>query len=173
MAVFRWQRPTIVWWVSSHNSFDKRGNLTIVRRWKYTPWITISMREIVQGVVRHWLWPVMKIRIAKFFPGVLIYENLWVGHLWLNGWGIHDLMCGHLWLNWWGIYGKVSCLIWKYAQQMLVFKRVPFHVIAWPQVLVSLNSRPVAHYRKGGTTPQLRVVLIWAAQLSVSAINIQ
>jgi len=28
-----------------------------------------------------------------------------VGHLWLNGWGIHDLMCGHLW---WGSYDRVS-----------------------------------------------------------------
>ena len=63
----------------------------------------------------------------------------WVGHLWLNGWGICHLMEGHLSLNGWGTYGlngwgsydKVSCcFVWKYAQKLLVFRGVPFPIIA-------------------------------------------
>ena len=49
----------------------------------------------------------------------------------------------------------------------LVFREVPFPVIAWPQILVHLNSRPVAYYKDGGTTPHLRLVSIWEAQLLV------
>ena len=40
----------------------------------------------------------------------------------------------------------------RYAQKTLVFRGVPLPVITWPQVSVPLNSRPVAFYRKGGTT---------------------
>ena len=41
--------------------------------------------------------------------------------------------------------------------KILVFRGVPFLVIAWPQVLVPLNSQLVVYYRKGGTTPRLRL----------------
>jgi len=44
----------------------------------------------------------------------------WVGHL----------GCGYG-LNGWGSYVKVSCcFVWKYAQKMLVFRGVPFLIIA-------------------------------------------
>ena len=44
---------------------------------KYTLRVTISMREIVGGVVRyHDL--VAKIKIAKFFPGVLVIRKKFV-----------------------------------------------------------------------------------------------
>ena len=44
MAVFHWQRPTC---------FDKREILLSFWCWKCTLWVTISMREIVGGAVRH------------------------------------------------------------------------------------------------------------------------
>ena len=70
-----------------------------------------------------------------------------------NGWGIYGL-------NGWGSYGKVSCcFVWKYAQKKLVFREVPFPVIAWPQVLVPLNCQ------RGPTME--RVEVICGAQLSV------
>ena len=40
---------------------------------------------------------------------------------------------------------------------MLVVRGVPFPIIERLQVSVPLNSRPVAYYRKGGTTPRLRL----------------
>ena len=39
--------------------------------------------------------------------------------------------------------------------ELLVIVRVPFLIIARPQVSVPLNTLPVAHYRKGGTTAHL------------------
>ena len=36
---------------------------------------------------------------------------------------------------------------------LLVIRGVPYPIIVRPQVSVSLNFRPIAHYRKGGTTP--------------------
>ena len=62
--------------------------------------------------------------------------GLRVGQLSLNGWDICGLKKG------WDSYGKVSCFIWKYTQKVLVFRGVPFLIIAWPQVSVSLNSQP-------------------------------
>ena len=44
-------------------------------RWKYTLWVTISMRKIVGGVVRH-CYLVAKIKIAKFFfSGVFVGDS--------------------------------------------------------------------------------------------------
>ena len=57
--------------------------------------------------------------------------DMGMGHLWLNGLGIYDLM--------------------------LVIRGVPFLIIA---VSVLSNSQPVAYYREGGTTPHLRLVFI-------------
>ena len=71
----------------------------------------------------------------------------------LDGWASYDLVS--------------SCFVWKYAQKMLVFRGVPYPIITWPQVSVPLNSWPVAYYRKGGTTPHLRLAFIWRAQFSV------
>ena len=54
----------------------------------------------------------------------------------------YKLMGGALWFNGWGTYDKVSCcFVWKYAQKILVFRGVPFPIIAWPQVVVPFNSR--------------------------------
>ena len=36
---------------------------------------------------------------------------------------------------------------------MPVIRGVPYRILAWPQVSVPLISRPVARYRRGGTTP--------------------
>ena len=45
------------------------------RRWKCTLWVTISMREIVEGAVRH-CDLVAKIKIAKkFFSGVFVSDS--------------------------------------------------------------------------------------------------
>ena len=41
--------------------------------------------------------------------------------------------------------------------KLLVIRGVPFPIIARPQVSVPLNSQPVVHYRKGGTTPHLKL----------------
>ena len=55
-------------------------------------------------------------------------------------------------------------VFWKIcSKKTLVFSGVPFPVIAWPQVSLPLNSRPMAYYRKGGTTPRLSFAL-WGAQ---------
>ena len=52
----------------------------------------------------------------------------WVGNLWLIMGGA--LGCGYG-LNRWGSYDKVSCcFVWKYAKKMLVFRGVPFPIIA-------------------------------------------
>ena len=42
---------------------------------------------------------------------------------------------------------------------MLVVRGVPFPIIERLQVSLPLNSRPVAYYRKGGTTTRLRLFL--------------
>ena len=42
---------------------------------------------------------------------------------------------------------------------LLVIRGVPFLILIRLRVSVPLNSRPVAHYRKGGTTPHLKLVL--------------
>jgi len=86
-----------------------------------------------------------------------------MGHLWLNRWDVS-------WLHGWAfmaymqIGGAVTydncCFFWKYAQKMLVFRGVPFPVIAWPQASVPLNSWPVAYYREGGTIPHLVFLLL-------------
>ena len=59
--------------------------------------------------------------------------------------------------------GAVSYCFWeicsKKINKILVFSGVPFPVLACPRVSVPLNSRPVAYYRKGGTTPRLRLAL--------------
>ena len=93
----------------------------------------------------------------------------WVGHLWLNGgafislnWqGIYHLMGGHLWPKWVGQLWqcKAAVSFGNMLKKLLVFRRVPFPIITWPQVLVPLNSRPVDYYREGGTTPHLSLVL--------------
>ena len=75
----------------------------------------------------------------------------WVGYLWLEGWDIYGS-------NGWGSYGKVSYCLERYPRKTLVFRGVPFPVIALPRVFVPLNSRPVAYYSKGGTTPRLITV---------------
>ena len=62
MAVFRWQRPT------------RLEVLLSFRRWKYTPWVTISMRKIVGGVVRH-RDLVTEIKTTIFFPGVFVGDS--------------------------------------------------------------------------------------------------
>ena len=57
----------------------------------------------------------------------------------LNGWGIYDLNGQDIYdLNGWGIYGsngwdsygKVSYFFGRYAQKTLVFRGVPFPVLA-------------------------------------------
>jgi len=53
----------------------------------------------------------------------------WVGHLWwafisLNGWGTYGL-------NGWGSNGKLLFHL-KICSKMLVFRGVPFPIIAWP-----------------------------------------
>ena len=79
----------------------------------------------------------------------------------LNGLGTYSL-------NGWGSYEKVGwCFVWKYAQKMLVIRGVPL-LITWPEVSIPLNFRFVAYYREGGTTPHLRLVLIWGVQLPVT-----
>ena len=48
-------------------------------------------------------------------------------HLWVNGWSIYGLkLVGQLWLK----CVAQLCLFWKYAQKVLVFRGVPFLVIA-------------------------------------------
>ena len=100
----------------------------------------------------------------------------------LNGWGIYGL-------NGWGIYdlngckwmGRLVTVFGRYAQKnILVFRGVPFPVLAWPQVSVPLNSRPVAYNRKGGTLSPPKVCFeepsFWLAHSAMgihSAINIQ
>ena len=70
-----------------------------------------------------------------------------------NGWDIYDS-------NGWNSYGKVCfCFFGRYAQKILDFRGVPFPVITWPWVSVPLNSQSMAYYRKGGTTPRLRLAL--------------
>jgi len=51
-----------------------------------------------------------------------------VGHLWLIMVGAFRVW---VWLKWWGSYEKVSCcFVWKYVIKMLVFRGVPFPIIA-------------------------------------------
>ena len=95
-----------------------------------------------------------------------IYDlNGW-GIYGLNGWGIYDFKwVRHLQLRWVGQLWQTELLFFgRYAQKTLVFRGVPFLVLAWPRVSVPLNSWPVPYYRKGGITPHLSFVL-WGAQL--------
>ena len=74
-----------------------------------------------------------------------------------------DMGMEPVWLNgraftWVGQSLQVSVLFGRMLKKMLVFRGVPFLIITWPQVSVPLNSRPVAYYREGGTTPHLRLV---------------
>ena len=83
------------------------------------------------------------------------------GHLWFIIGGAFMTMCEHYGLDGWGSYDQVMCcFFWEYAKKMLVFRRVPFLIIAWPQVSVPLSSWPVAYYREGGPL----LVFIWGAQ---------
>ena len=41
-----------------------------------------------------------------------------IGYLWLNGWGIYDLMGGVLWFNGWALMTVSWCFIWKYGQKI-------------------------------------------------------
>ena len=54
---------------------------------------------------------------------------------------------------------RASCCFVR--KNVLVFRGVPFPIIAWPQVSIPLNSRPVDCYREGGTTPHLRLVFLF------------
>ena len=83
----------------------------------------------------------------------------WVGHLWLKWVGHLRLKwVGHLWFIWIGQLSFVF-FFFRYAQNMPVFRGVPFLVLEWPWASVPLNSWPVAYYRKGGTTPHLSFAL--------------
>ena len=65
---FRQQRPT---------RFDKRGNLTFVLTLKIMLWVTISIRKIIGGVVRHCDFVVKtKCEIYFLLCLSLIRENL-------------------------------------------------------------------------------------------------
>ena len=64
-----------------------------------------------------------------------------------------------------GQMDEAVIVFWR-CLKMLVFRGVPFPILAWPRVLVPLNSRPVAYYRKGGTTPCLSFAL-WGAHFLV------
>ena len=61
-------------------------------------------------------------------------NDIGMGHLWLNGWGIYDLLKG----GGCGIYGRNG---WGSYEMLKVLREVPFLVIAWLQVSVPLNSR--------------------------------
>ena len=52
-------------------------------------------------------------------------------------------------------YSVVALFFW--VIQMLVIRGVPFPILVRPRVSFPLNSGPVAHYRKGGTTPRLKL----------------
>ena len=45
------------------------------RRWKCTLWVTISMRKIVGGAVRHCVWPCCKNINREIFSGVFIGDS--------------------------------------------------------------------------------------------------
>ena len=89
--------------------------------------------------------------------------QLWlkrVGHLWLKWVGHLGLKwVGHLWLKWVGQLWQSEILFLDMLKKSLVFRGVPFPVLAWPRVSVPLNSRPMAYYRKSGTTSRLRLAL--------------
>ena len=97
-------------------------------------------------------------------------NNFAMEHLWVNGWGIYGLkLVGQLWLK----CVAQLCLFWKYAQKVLVFRGVPFLVIAWPQVWTADlwqrrwdHSPPKAcfHLRR---SPAL--CLLWVKQNGVEA----
>ena len=87
-----------------------------------------------------------------------------MGYLWLNGWDIYHLMVGQYDLiegHLYHIMGRalMTKLLGNMLKKWLFFRGVPFLIIAWPQVSVPLNFRPVDYYREGGTTPHLRLVL--------------
>ena len=48
-----------------------------------------------------------------------------MGHLWLNGWGIYDLM-GGAFMAQMSVAVMATLLFLKYAPKLLVFKGVPF-----------------------------------------------
>ena len=50
-----------------------------------------------------------------------------MGHLWLNGWGIYDLIGGAFIAKMGGAVMASYCFVWK---KMLVFKGVPIPIIA-------------------------------------------
>ena len=58
---------------------------------------------------------------------------------------------GQLWLN--GLLVSFFILV---CSKTLIFRGIPFLVIAQLQVS---NFQPVVHYKKGGTTPCLRLAL--------------
>ena len=76
-----------------------------------------------------------------------------------NGRSIYDLKVW-LWLKWVGqLWQSKLPFRLEICSKMLVFRGVPFPIIAWLQVSVPLNSWPVTYYREGGTTPHLRLLL--------------
>ena len=78
----------------------------------------------------------------------------------LNGWDIYDLMVGETDLIGWGSYYKLSyCSLGKICSKINGLQGSTLPVIAWPQILVPLNSWHVAYYRDGGTTPNIRLIL--------------
>ena len=56
---------------------------------------------------------------------------------------------------WWYIYLHTVHVV--SLLELLVIRGVPFRILVRPRVSVPLNSQPVAHYRKGGTTPRLKL----------------
>ena len=51
-------------------------------------------------------------------------------------------------------------------KKLLVFRGVPFPIIAWPQVSVSLNSQPVDYIlQRGRDLSPPKACFIWGAQL--------
>ena len=141
-----------------------------LQSWKRHPrqssvWICVSNRgaPTPAGTSMFTMWKLCIHKVCELRHN----WDMGMGHLWLNGWGIHGLMggtfmaywVGHLQLKWVGQSWLLAVSFGKMLKKMLVFRGVPFPIIAWQQVSVPLNSRPVAHYREGGTTPHLRLVL--------------
>ena len=119
-AVFSWSVSTatsrgVFWWRQRHAHSNDE-------------WVVCRV-----GKHQHWL-AYYSSPCAKFAHTSSVKLNI----MGIWEWGTYGLIGG------WDGYGKVSyCFL--FGNMLKVFRRVPFPVITWPQVLVPLDSWPVAY----------------------------